>query len=335
MVQDRETPVVSVLVATYNHERFISQALESVLCQKTDFPYEVLIGEDASQDSTPGIVDAYQRKYPDIIQVFHHEHNLGTTRNAYFLMQHARGKYLATCEGDDYWTDPLKLSLQVDFLEKHPDYVGCSHRVRLVNMQGEPLRCQYLEWIWRKRQYSIRNFRGIFLPGHGSTLLRRNIFLDKDRDYSVIWKANPWISDRTSNLIFSERGDFYKLDRVMSCYRQDDTHSGKTVTSRLYGGVTAEQMDYEYTRQLEEYAKQHLNIKPAFGFHKAELLITETVRLLKHPTKAQARLVKSEFNDIRKEKKWPVTLTEAAIRKVSTKAIKRFPEIFFFMNKEA
>ena len=117
-----KNPLVSVQMITYNHEPHIAQAIEGVLMQETDFSIELIIGEDCSTDRTRDIVLDYQKKYPEIIRVVTSEHNVGMIKNGWRTNKACRGKYIAFCEGDDYWTDPLKLQKQVDFLEVNPDY---------------------------------------------------------------------------------------------------------------------------------------------------------------------------------------------------------------------
>lgn len=131
-------PLVSIGIITYNHEKYIRQCLEGVMMQKTNFPFEVIIGEDCSTDNTRKIVEEFEAKYPDVIKPIYQEKNVGGARNAYeFCYPKLSGKYIAICEGDDYWTDPLKLQKQVDFLENNPDVVLCYHRINRVNEWGE------------------------------------------------------------------------------------------------------------------------------------------------------------------------------------------------------
>jgi glycosyltransferase involved in cell wall biosynthesis len=122
-VRDAEMPepLVSVKMITYNHAPFIAQAIEGVLQQKTNFPFELVIGEDCSTDGTREIVFEYQKKHPDIIRVITSDSNVGTKKNSRRTSKACRGKYLAYCEGDDYWQSPDKLQKQVDYLESHPD----------------------------------------------------------------------------------------------------------------------------------------------------------------------------------------------------------------------
>lgn len=116
-------PLVSIRTSTYNHGPYIKQCIEGVLMQKTNFPFEYIIGEDFSTDETREIVFEYARKFPNVIRVITADYNVGSKANGRRCINACRGKYMAICEGDDYWIDPLKLQKQVDFLEKNPEYV--------------------------------------------------------------------------------------------------------------------------------------------------------------------------------------------------------------------
>ena len=129
------TPYISILCLTYNHASFIRQALDGFLMQKTSFPFEVLIHDDASTDGTQEIIREYVARYPEIIKPVYQTENQwqkGVPVSKKFQFPRVRGKYVAMCEGDDYWTDPLKLQKQVDFLDGHPDYSVCFHPVRVL-----------------------------------------------------------------------------------------------------------------------------------------------------------------------------------------------------------
>ena len=133
-------PTVSVLVLTYNHKNYIKQCLDSILMQQTTFPFELVLGEDESDDGTRNICIEYAEKYPDKIKLFLrsrkdviHINGKATGRfNFIESLKACQGKYIALCEGDDYWTDPLKLQKQVDFLEAHEDYNICFHRANII-----------------------------------------------------------------------------------------------------------------------------------------------------------------------------------------------------------
>lgn len=137
VVQDMPTPMVTVRTITYQHAPFIRACIEGVLMQQTTFPVEYIIGEDFSKDGTREIVMEYAAKYPGRIRVMTADKNVGLRANARRTNLALRGKYSALCEGDDYWTDPLKLQKQVDFLEANPDHSLTYHDARVEDHDGK------------------------------------------------------------------------------------------------------------------------------------------------------------------------------------------------------
>ncbi len=255
-----QTIMASVIVLTYNQQAYIGQALDSILMQKTRFPYEILVGDDASIDKTGSIVRSYAQAYPQIIRPFIRERNLGVTRNLYELLKHTRGKYIASCEGDDFWTDPEKLELQIDFLENHSEYSGCTHNARVIDENGGLLGPEP-EWVCQTERFTRKDFDGVHLPGQPATLVHRNFFLDKAHDYSIIYEANPMVADRTMVLILALQGAIYRLRREMSCYRRL-TGTSQSVTSKMFqNNQNVNQMQFELTKCLERYAKDEYGIK--------------------------------------------------------------------------
>lgn len=117
-----DIPDVSIAMLAYNHEKFIGEAIESVLMQKTNYKYKIVIAEDGSKDNTRSILLEYQKKFPDRIRLILQDKNVGAQANNIDLLSNLEGKYVAALEGDDYWIDPLKLQKQIDFLETNPDF---------------------------------------------------------------------------------------------------------------------------------------------------------------------------------------------------------------------
>lgn len=128
-----ENLMVSVNMITYGHENYIRQAIEGVLMQETNFEFDLIIADDCSPDNTQKIVEEIIERHPKgyRIKYFRHKQNIGMNANSMFAFEQCKGKYIAICEGDDYWTDPLKLQKQVDFLEGNSDYSFCVHRYKL------------------------------------------------------------------------------------------------------------------------------------------------------------------------------------------------------------
>lgn len=135
-----QDPLVSICCLVYNHEPYIRECLDGFMMQKTDFPFEVLIHDDASTDKSAEIIREYEEKYPEIIKPIYQTENqyskgIGVTR--VFQFPRAKGKYIALCEGDDYWTDPLKLQKQVDFLEANNEYSLCVGGFKKINVYNK------------------------------------------------------------------------------------------------------------------------------------------------------------------------------------------------------
>ncbi len=254
VIMQEYRPMVSVTVLTYNHEKYIKQALDSILRQKVNFDYEILIGDDASTDNTVKVLKEYKSKYPKIIKLFLNEVNLGATRNAYNLLVNAKGKYLATCEGDDYWIDDNKLQIQVEFLEKNKELVGCSHYFTVVDENNKHYK-KYLEWIKPKEIFSLNDFGGIYLPGQPTTFLRKNLVYDNLVDLKYLINIHKMIGDRTLMLLWLLHGNFGFVKRYMSAYRVNRKNRNSITKVVYINHEHALKDDYDITCQLEEIAQ--------------------------------------------------------------------------------
>lgn len=134
-----QEPLVSICCTTYNHEKYIKDSIESFLMQETEFPFEIIIHDDASTDMTTAIIREYEKKYPELIKpIYQTENQYSKNRSIPLLasFKKAKGKYIAFCEGDDYWTDPKKLQIQFDCLEKNPNVVCCYHNAYVFSEKG-------------------------------------------------------------------------------------------------------------------------------------------------------------------------------------------------------
>lgn len=212
--------LLSIICATYNHEKYLKFALDGILMQKTNFQYEVLIGEDCSTDESKRILKEYEHKYPGYFTIFYREKNYGIDQNFNDLYKKAHGKYVIVLETDDFWIDPYKLQKEVDFLEDHPEFIAVSHRCIMVNEENRPLGIQYPEC--HAREYTFRHFRKSLLPGQTTTLMYRNIHNDNsegkfqlidDKKYSV------GAGDRRKVFALLANGKIACLPDVMSVYR--------------------------------------------------------------------------------------------------------------------
>ncbi len=210
--------MVSVCLITYNHEQYIAEALDNILLQQTDFPFEIIIGEDCSTDDTRKICAHYQNLHPDKITLLPSEKNLGMMNNFIRTFLSCRGSYIAFTEGDDFWTDRKKLQKQFDFLENYPDYSTCFHNVKMVftknQSKGERSYHSSLEknifitedllsqWFIPSTSVMIRTYKDFVLP-----------------DWFRYCKSGdiPFI------LLMSLKGPIKYLNEIMGVYRVHDT----------------------------------------------------------------------------------------------------------------
>lgn len=209
---DSATPVVSVCMITYNHERFIAQAIESVLMQETDFPVELVIGEDCSTDGTRAIVVEYAQRHPDRIRPLLRERNLGMIPNFVATLQACRGKYIALLEGDDYWTDPHKLQKQVEFLEGHPECSMCFHDVMVVYEDQQQESHRYCS----PDQKTITTLEDLLVGNFIATcsVVFRHLSIDFPE-----WFYQLSMGDWALHILNAQRGHVGYIGQLMGAYR--------------------------------------------------------------------------------------------------------------------
>jgi len=209
-----DSPLLSVHIITYNQERYIAQAIEGALRQKTDFAYEIIIGEDCSTDNTRDIVFEYRKKYPEVIRVIASEQNVGPAANSLRVREACRGKYTAICDGDDYWTDPSKLQKQVAFLEANPEYSICCHDVDVVNDGVPKDDHKYVEF--RDNTFSFDDaVRGHFIPTL-SVVCRRELL-----DTLPEWVSECVSGDIPMELWLLDSGLGYYIHETMGVKRDN------------------------------------------------------------------------------------------------------------------
>jgi len=219
-------PLVAIWMVTYNHESFIAQAIESVMMQKTDFNYKLFIGEDYSTDRTREICVALNQKYPNKIEMILQGENTGGFKNAqdlYKLCYESGAKYIALCEGDDYWTDPLKLQKQVSFLDLNPGYSVCAHKTEVLS--GSCL--EKKEWRWDSKRTTFTSVDYLYaLLFHTSSMMFRS-------DESKTFTPHKGILQGDIYLCLSviNESKYFIIEEYMSVYRQ---HGGGITNSLLH-----------------------------------------------------------------------------------------------------
>ena len=213
---------VSVVVATYNQEKYIGHTLESIVSQKVNFEYEVLVGDDCSTDGNAAVIKEYAEKYPEIIVPFLREKNLGMGGNVADLMMRTTGEYVAFIEGDDYWIDDNKLQKQVDFLDSHPDYVACFGLCQIVdaNEVRQPEREQWSGFMKEGGDYSLKMFEEYILPGQTATSMYRRVAYGQLQQAVMNAGIDPRkLIDRSQVLCMMAVGKMYNLGEYTAAYR--------------------------------------------------------------------------------------------------------------------
>ena len=288
---DGEEILLSIGVLTYNQKKYVRQALDGIIMQKVNFRYEVIVGDDCSTDGTQDILREYAQKYPNVFRLVLRDENVGATKNNFDLKHRARGKYFACLEGDDFWTDEYKLQIQVDFLEGHPEYIGCVHKCIFVGENGEPNeKFPVNGYYCNEEVFTIKEFEHGDLPGQTATLMYHNIFLDHSRDFSIMYTASDKIGDKTAILLLLSYGNIYNIDRVMSCYRYIINPNGSNVSSGYIGKNNRDEL-MAYLITLEEYAKTELGIPLNMDYKKRNIFVAAVTVGLKNKTRENAAVI--------------------------------------------
>ena len=209
-----EDTVISICTLTYNHEKFISKAIESALVQKCSYKIEMIISDDCSTDNTVEIIKEYAAKYPGIIKPIFNAKNLGPKKNNVQCLTACTGKYIAGLEGDDYWTDTYKLQKQIDFLESNPDFIVTGHNIK-----------ELTDGNYIIPEISVKDYTRLGLNNTG--------FSTPCYTCSLVWRnvINPWpdilykspIGDWIIISLLMARGDLMIMPDVMGVYRK---HTG-------------------------------------------------------------------------------------------------------------
>jgi glycosyltransferase involved in cell wall biosynthesis len=214
---DPSKPVVSVCCITYNHEKYIEEALDSFLMQETDFPFEIVIDDDASTDNTPNIIKRYKEKYPNIINENLRKENVGSFNNYIGNQVRAQGKYIAICDGDDFWTDPCKLQKQFCFLEKNHSYTMVCANSFMLDMDRPDFRRLSKEHNINIEDYTDKDFI-LMNPVSNLTIMYRNIL---SKSFPSLYLKFTLV-DLSRNLMLAQHGKCRYFNDVVGVNRLHD-----------------------------------------------------------------------------------------------------------------
>lgn len=244
-MKNEEDIVVSVIILTYNQERYIAQAIEGVLMQRTDYPMEIIVSDDCSNDSTPEICRHYAELHPDKIRFIANKKNKGLVDNYFDTLLLVKGRYVADCAGDDYWSDPDKLDRQIAILEKdesivltHTDFKIYDEADQTLQKEGtyktrgvvKPVRAHYSTHIYTLLNQHIVPF--VFLS---SACFRTKTFREVYDKYEVYFRNKAYPCEDYQLIFFLLfSGDFYYEDRATVVYRVSESISNSKAIDRQF-----------------------------------------------------------------------------------------------------
>ena len=204
---------LSICCITYNHAKFIKQALDGFFLQQTTFDYEIVISDDCSTDATLSIIESYNNNYPNRIKLLVNNRNIGMMPNFVQALNTCSGEYIALCEGDDYWTDPYKLQKQVDFLEANEDYAICFHKVYELHEGKEP-ELSNLNTSLKEECYTIEDLANGNFIHTPSVIFRNNLF----KEFPT-WFKDSHVGDYVLHMLNAAHGKIKFLPDAMAVYR--------------------------------------------------------------------------------------------------------------------
>lgn len=216
----KDNILVSISCTTFNHEKYIEKALCGFLMQRVTFQYEILIHDDASVDNTVNIIKKYEKLYPDIIKPIYQSENQwskGVCITQTYQYPRARGKYIAICEGDDYWIDPLKLQKQVNYLEEHQECSFCCHNAFVLRSDRA---VTIFNDIFEERDLSLREIMIKWIIPTASFVLRKEVLINYPE-----WTKEIYSGDLTMSLIATTFGTIHFFPDIMSVYRYNVNNS--------------------------------------------------------------------------------------------------------------
>lgn len=253
--------MVSVICTAYNHERYIRKTLDGFVSQKTKFKYEVLIHDDASTDKTADIIREYEKKYPELIKPIYQTENQYSKKQGIVGKLTAKlvnGKYVALCEGDDYWSEPLKLQKQIDALENNQSCYFCVCGTDIINEDGSPTGKSYPKTPVKGGVISSRDFIELTKAAYNFQTSSYFVLASLYKQFYLTppkFKAVADVGDEPLMLYFAHMGNVYYIDEKMSCYRLNSISSwNRNVRSKIENAIKHTQKMVEMFQEFDEYS---------------------------------------------------------------------------------
>lgn len=243
---------VSVTLLSYKHAKYIRQCLDSILAQKVNFRYEIIVGEDCSEDGTKEILLEYKEKYPDIFVLVLNEKNQGAARNAYNIAKLCRGQYVSGGESDDYWIDENRMQKEVDFLDTHPEYMAVFSNYVNVDHNGDHPYISMLMWQVNKK-YEMKDYLHYGMVLHGNTSMVRNVLPKGGDKYEKVRFTAPTMGDIILRTLIYDKGPVFCLPDVMHAHREGSADKTSFFSNQVNKAVEYSYMYCNIVDALQEY----------------------------------------------------------------------------------
>jgi len=254
---DAPNPALSVLLVTYNHAKFVAQALDSILMQRTDFDFEIVVADDCSTDSTLSIIKEYE-KQSSRLRALPAETNVGISRNYQRGFAACRGKYIAVLEGDDYWISPRKLQAMSAFLDRNPNCSLCFHRIIRYDQHPENVAVHPAHWTVEQILTANELASGNFVGGLSTCVYRREVI---EALKPQLWELD--IREWFFNIVVAEHGPIGYVPQILSVYRAhpEGIWSLKSLSATLPELLRLidcydEFLDFKFTRELQGFRQK-------------------------------------------------------------------------------
>lgn len=283
--------LVSISCITYNHEKYISDAIEGFLLQKTNFQYEILIHDDASTDRTTEIIKQYEYLYPEVIKPIYQEENQYSkgVKIECINRERAKGKYIAICEGDDFWTDPYKLQKQIDYMESHNACTLCFHKAEIVKANKKSTGKFEGPNKPGNNEYYIDSFISLGFIPTASFVFRKNI-MDNPPD----WYMEAVVGDLPLSLICTYNGYAYYIDEAMSAYRTGVKGSIMDTWAKKYSREQKINLQKGYIKIWNSF-NQYSNFKFSKQIERAKLKSEFEIKVIEGNIK---KIINVKYKDV-------------------------------------
>ncbi len=265
-------PKVTVYLSTYNQEKYIRKALDSIFMQKTKFPFEVVVADDYSTDGTRDVILEYQAKYPDILQTYFTPENLGNCQKTVNCFRDGvfRGEYVSMLEGDDYWLETDRLQVLVDFLDQHPEYVFVSYKEHVVDIDGNDRGSTPDPSLWGK-EFTIQDFLdGKSYSDYAGVF--RNFYKEDGLRYAPIILASRNVWDYQNMFMIADHGLVYLMDRYFGVYLSRN-QAGESNYNSIFTNENRRRDHIQLITAIQSFYQGKYDLTPAIRREQLKLLM--------------------------------------------------------------